>query len=76
MINNKIMINLKYSPADCVDQYMAQKLDCQGIGVNDYHISIEPNLVYIKNSFGQINIPMQTFRKFAEWFLEKQDIDI
>ena len=64
----------KLSPANCKDQDTVSKLNEQGIGINDKAIRIEPNLVIIDIANTTLRIDMRTFRIFAEWYLEEQEI--
>lgn len=62
-------------PCDCIDQFTANKLNEQGIGFNNRSIKIEPNSVILTIDSTTIKIPMQLFKKFAEWYLEPQEIE-
>jgi hypothetical protein len=61
-------------PCDCKDIATASKLEFQGISTGNYSISVEPNSVVISSYGTTMKIPMQTFKKFAEFYLEEQEI--
>ena len=62
-------------PCDCKDMVTARRLNEQGIGHNEDHISIEPNVVVLTMDHTTIKIPMERFKMFAEWYLEGQKIN-
>lgn len=62
-------------PCDCHDQYTANKLDHQGYGMNDDSITVEPTMVVLKYQSTTIRIPQHLFKRFAEWYLEPQEIE-
>lgn len=60
-------------PCDCKDQVDADSLNEQGIGINDWSMTVEPLMVSIRNShFGEVKLPMGVMKKFAEWYLRDQ----
>ena len=59
-------------PCDCKDQVDAKSMNEQGIGINDWGITVIPNYVEMKFPSGVIKIPMTMFKRFAEWYLEDQ----
>lgn len=61
-------------PCDCKDQYTADRLQEQGIGVNDQSITVEPAVVVLKMGHTTVRIPMKRFQMFAEWFLDAQEL--
>jgi len=61
-------------PCDCICKSDAMKLNEQGIGYNNQSLSVEPNLVVMVIDSATIRIPMGLFRKFAQWYLEPQEI--
>lgn len=66
----------KLKPCDCIDMTSAQQLNEQGIGHNDDSIRIEPNSVIIQIGLTtNVKIPMNTFKKYAEWYLQEQEIN-
>ena len=65
---------MKLKPCDCVDQYSADKLNEQGIGFNKNNIIVAPNSVVLTMEHTTIKIPMNLFKKFAEWYLTDQVI--
>lgn len=64
----------KIRPCDCKDMVTAEKLEYQGISTGNHSINIEPNSVVISSYGCTMKIPMQTFKKFAEFYLEEQEI--
>jgi hypothetical protein len=62
-------------PCDCVSKSDALRLDEQGIGYNNQSLTVEPNLVTLTIDSATIRIPMGLFRKFAEWYLEPQEVE-
>ncbi len=65
---------MKLRPCDCKDMHTASKLNEQGIGHNDESITVEPNVVVLKMGHTTVNIPMDRFFMFAQWYLEEQEI--
>ena len=65
----------KLKPCDCVDRETADKLNEQGIGINDQSILVKPNFVLLTMGHTTVKIPMHSFKMFAEWYLEEQDIE-
>lgn len=68
------MKNRKLRPCDCGDNATASLLNEQGIGTTNGTIMIKPNIVEITLSDTTIRIPMSRFKRYAEWYLEPQDI--
>jgi len=64
----------KIKPCDCNDIDTAKRLNEQGIGFNDQSIMVKPNIVILTMGHTTINIPMDRFKMFAEWYLEEQEI--
>jgi hypothetical protein len=62
-------------PCDCKDMTTASKLNEQGIRHNDQSIMVEPNVVVLTMGHTIVKIPQATFKMFAEWYLESQEID-
>jgi len=60
-------------PCDCRDQVEANALNEQGIGINDWNLTVDPTVVKIRHHYGTLRIPMTIFKRFAEWYLEDQD---
>lgn len=60
-------------PCDCKDQVDAKALNEQGIGHNEWGITVMPNIVEMRFQSGAIKIPMSMFKMMAEWYLEDQD---
>lgn len=54
--------------------FTAMQLSEQGISHNEDSIHIKPNVVIIKRGHTTMEIPMQLFKKFAEWYLMEQEI--
>lgn len=65
----------KLKPCDCKDIVTANKLNESGIAVNNDSIHIEPNSVVLCLGNTTIRIHMHLFKKFAEWYLEEQEIN-
>lgn len=65
----------KLRPCDCLDMATARELNEQGVGHNEQSITIEPNVVVLRMEHTTIEIPMQRFKMFAEWYLAEQEID-
>lgn len=60
-------------PCDCHDQHTAMtELIEQGIGFNDWSLSVGPSVVVIETTFIRLKIPQRHFKRFAEWYLEDQ----
>lgn len=68
------MSNKKLKQGDSIDMHTASKLEEQGIAFNDDSILIEPNSVILTIGHTTMRIPMDLFRKFAEWYLREQEI--
>lgn len=68
-------MNNKLRPCDCPDIYTASLLTEQGIGHNDNSITVEPNVVVLTMGYTTMRIPMNTFKMFAEWYLEPQIVN-
>lgn len=64
----------KRSPADCIDQREADELQEQGIKFNEDSLEICPNYVILTIGSCTLKIGMNRFRKFAEWYLEPQEL--
>ncbi len=65
----------KLRPCDCQDQYTADQLNEQGIKRGDVGMVIQPNVVIMDIGLTTtVKIPMSTFKMFAEWYLEEQEI--
>lgn len=66
----------KTRPCDCrsIDE-ATRLLNEQGLSFNDYSFRISPNVVYIEGRDSTLRMPMNTFKAFAEWFLEEQEKD-
>ena len=61
-------------PCDCHDEYTAKHmLDHQGLTINDKSIEVHPSIVKIRVGPATLKIPQNTFKRFAEWYLEDQD---
>lgn len=52
----------------------ASRLNEQGIGKNDYSITVEPSVVVMKMGHTTVRINQSIFKMFAEWYLEDQEI--
>ena len=61
-------------PCDCKDSYDVDKLNTVGIGINNKSISVRPNIVILEMDHTTVKIPMSTFKRFATWYLEEQEI--
>ena len=60
-------------PCDCKDKNDTHSMNEQGITINEWSLAVKPSVVEIENRYyGKIKIPMSTFTKFAEWYLEDQ----
>jgi len=60
-------------PCDCKDQYSVEnELNEAGIAFNDQSITVQPSIVILKIGACTIKIYQDTFKKFAEWYLEDQ----
>ncbi len=62
----------KLAPCDCPDQVTADRLEHQGLGVNDDHIVVKPGVVELTIGAATLRIPMHRFKLFAKWYLEPQ----
>ncbi len=61
-------------PCDCKDEQDAKSLNEQGLGINDWSLTVNPAKVVIEHRhYGMVNMPMSIFKKFAEWYLENQN---
>ena len=61
-------------PCDCKDQVDAKSLNEQGIGINDWSLTVKPAVVEISiRDYAVVQIPMSIMKKFAEWYLENQE---
>ena len=69
-----ITLIMTIKPCDCIDQSRCDMLNEQGIGIGDNQILVEGGGVFIKNSTTTLRIPLKHFKRFAEWFLEEQEI--
>lgn len=62
-------------PCDCKDRHQTKEyLNEQGISFNEFSITVLPSYVLIKAPLTTIRIPMIHFKKFAEWYLEDQEV--
>ena len=64
----------KLKPCDCKDMATASKLEFQGISTTNHSLNVEPNQVVITSYNCTLKIPMSTFKVFAEFYLEEQNI--
>jgi len=64
----------KLSPADCKDSVDVSKLNEQGIAINENSLTVQPAFVTLVIGPTSIKISQHLFRKFAEWYLEEQEI--
>jgi hypothetical protein len=62
-------------PCDCQDIHSAEQLNEQGISYNGNSITIAPPAVILKIDSCELRIPMCLFKRFAEWYLEEQEIE-
>ena len=61
-------------PCDCKSEEDTKKLEVQGISINEWSLSVNPNIVLLEHQYyGNIKMPMKIFRTFAEWYLSKQE---
>ena len=61
-------------PCDCESiQETLDNLTEQGISFNGWNMVVKPNSVILSNGTATIKVPMITFKKFSEWFLEDQN---
>ena len=66
----------KLRPCDCKDQYTANKLLTQGIAINNHGLLLKPAVVEIQvGLLTTVKIPMHVFKKYAEWYLEEQEVN-
>lgn len=63
---------MKLAPCDCRNQKDVSKLQEQRIDYNEYSIEVQPDSVYIRIKDTAIKMPMDKFKKLAEWYLEPQ----
>lgn len=66
----------KLRPCDCRDMVAAEKLEFQGISTTNHSLNVEPNSVVITSYNTTVKIPMSTFKMFAEFYLEEQEITV
>jgi hypothetical protein len=60
-------------PCDCKDIMTTKnKLNEQGMFINKDGIEVIPNSVFLTIGPVRVQIPMNHFRRFAEWYLEDQ----
>jgi hypothetical protein len=59
-------------PCDCKDEQDVLKLEEVGITTNDRSISVTSTMIVLKIGFCKLKIPKNTFKLFAEWYLEDQ----
>lgn len=60
-------------PCDCEDMHTARtKLSEQGIKFNGNGIEIVPRMVVLTEGPATVRIPMEMFKRYAEWFLADQ----
>jgi len=59
-------------PCNCKDAGDVKKLNENGIAFNDESIVVIPNYVVLKMGHTQIQIGMNRFKQFAEWYLTDQ----
>lgn len=60
-------------PCDCKSIYDAHTyLKEQGIAFNDAQITVVPGSVILSMGHTEIKIPMRSFKRFSEWYLEDQ----
>jgi len=64
----------KLRPCDCRDIITANKLEEQGISINEDSIFVQPNVVVLTMGHTIIEIPMNRFKLFAEWYLTEQKL--
>ena len=64
----------KLRPCDCKDIVTAQRLETQGIGLNEDSIKVIPNYVELTMGHTTIKIGMDKFKMFAQWYLEPQQL--
>jgi hypothetical protein len=64
----------KLAPCDCIDINTAERLQERGISFNNRGISITPNYVELTMDHTTVKISMSTFKKFAQWYLEPQEL--
>jgi len=62
-------------PCDCYDSVTAGRLREQGLGFNEWSITVKPLSVFISNSTTELRISQKLFKQFAEWYLEDQETD-
>jgi len=62
-------------PCDCKDYSDSKKLSENGIGYGLDNIILSPNLVVINMGHTTLRIPMKMFKRFAEWYLEPQEVE-
>jgi hypothetical protein len=60
-------------PCDCKDWNDVSELMENGIAFNERSLLVSPLNVIIKTYGCQMSIPMETFKRFAMWYLEDQE---
>lgn len=61
-------------PCDCKDSVDVSKLDHSGIAFNEDSLVVEPNHVVLTMGPLRLQIGMERFKQFAEWYFEEQEI--
>ena len=61
-------------PCDCKDSIDVGKLDHDGLFFNNRGIKVKPNSVIISYGSCEMRIWMNDFQRFAEWYLEDQEV--
>jgi len=64
----------KLRPCDCRDIMTASMLEEQGLSINNNSIFVKPNVVILKIDRTTIEIPMNIFKTFSEWYLTEQKL--
>lgn len=73
--NNNKMKNETRKPSDCNSMVQALELkEGNGLAFNDFSIKVQPNVVVLTTTYAEIKIPMVHFKRFAEWYLEPQEL--
>ena len=63
-------------PCDCKSIADTNNLNENGIRYNDWSITVKPCSVFIENHpYVKLRIPMNMFKRFAEWYVSDQDPD-
>ena len=61
-------------PCDCKSIADTRNLSEQGVTWNNFEIKLLPTSVFIRvKPYAEIRIPCNTFKRFAEWYLEDQE---